>query len=69
MKNYLVWGEEREKTFYRYSSMMKPFKKMWNTINVPLKANQPNGYDVIMAIVMFGYLDILNKETEKIIAC
>ncbi|HHW38056.1 MAG TPA: hypothetical protein GXX18_12595 [Bacillales bacterium] len=34
-------GEGRE-DFYRYS-MMKPFEKMWNTINIPLKANQPAG--------------------------
>lgn len=43
--------------FFRYT-MMKPFEDMWNTINVPLKANQPNGYDVMIATNMLGYLDI-----------
>jgi uncharacterized protein YjaZ/uncharacterized membrane protein len=57
--------EEEKEDFYRYS-MMKPFEKMWNIINVPLKANQPNGYDVIMATKMLGYLDISNTETGKI---
>ncbi|WP_339229672.1 hypothetical protein [Aeribacillus sp. FSL K6-2833] len=40
--------EEERENYFRFS-MMKPFEKMWNTINVPLKANKPNGYDVIMA--------------------
>ena len=57
--------EEEKEDFYRYS-MMKPFKQMWNIMNVPLKANQPNGYDVIMATKMLGYLDISNTETGKI---
>lgn len=39
---------------------------MWNIINVPLNANQPNGYDVIMATKILGYLDISNTETGKI---
>lgn len=51
--------------FFRYS-MMKPFENMWNTINVPLKANQPNGYDVIMASEMLGYLDLSNTQTGMI---
>lgn len=63
MKNYLVWKKRED--FYRFS-MMKPFKQMWNIMNVPLKANQPNGYDVIMATKMLGYLDISNTETGKI---
>lgn len=57
--------EEEREDFYRYS-MMKPFEKMWNIINVPLKANQPNGYDVIMATKMLGYLDISNTELERL---
>lgn len=57
--------EEEREDFYRFS-MMKPFKQMWNIMNVPLKANQPNGYDVIMATKMLGYLDISNTETGKI---
>ncbi|MFD1416930.1 DUF2268 domain-containing protein [Oceanobacillus jeddahense] len=54
--------EENRENYFRYS-MMKPFEKMWNTINVPLKAKDPNGYDVIMATNMLGYLDV--SETQK----
>ncbi|TPG67962.1 hypothetical protein EEL31_04890 [Brevibacillus laterosporus] len=57
--------EEEKENYFRYS-MMKPFEKMCNTINVPLKANQPNGYDVIMATRMLGYLDISDTEIGKI---
>lgn len=53
--------EENRENFYRYS-MMKPFEKMWNMINVPLKAKEPNGYDVMMATNMLGYLSV--SETE-----
>ena len=38
--------------------MMKPLEDMWNTINVPLKAKEVGGYDVIMATQMLGFLDI-----------
>lgn len=48
--------------YFRYS-MMKPFEKIWETINVSLKAKESNGYDVIMATNMLGYLDV--SETEK----
>ncbi|MDZ5610662.1 DUF2268 domain-containing protein [Bacillus pseudomycoides] len=48
---------EKRENFFRYT-MMKPFEGMWNTINVPLKAKQKNGYDVMMATQMLGYLDI-----------
>src|SRR5690606_3957676 len=39
-----------------------PFKEMWNLINVPLKAKQENGYDVLMATKMLGYADISNDK-------
>ncbi|MEH7239500.1 DUF2268 domain-containing protein [Bacillus sp. JJ1562] len=54
--------EHNRENFFRYT-MMKPFEKMWNTINVPIEAKQPNGYDVLMATKMLGYLDV--SETEK----
>ncbi|MCM2980221.1 DUF2268 domain-containing protein [Niallia circulans] len=57
--------EDEKENYFRYS-MMKPFEKMWNTINVPLKANQSNGYDVIMAAKMLGYLDVTKTEIGKI---
>src|SRR5690625_1776939 len=56
--------EEEREDFYRYS-MMKPFEKMWNTINVPLKAKQPHGYDVIMATNMLGYLHLSDTKTGR----
>lgn len=56
--------EEDKENFYRYS-MMKPFEKMWNMINVPLKAKQPNGYDVIMATNMLGYLNVSDTQTGR----
>lgn len=49
--------EEGREDFFRYE-MMKPFEAMWQTIHVPLKANEPNGYDVLMATSMLGYLDV-----------
>lgn len=55
---------ENREDYYRYS-MMKPFEDMWKKINVPLKAKQPNGYDVIMAANMLGYLSIFDTETGR----
>lgn len=34
-------------------------------MNVPLKAKEPNGYDVIMASNMLGYLSIFDTETGR----
>lgn len=56
--------EEDRENYFRYS-MMKSFEKMWNTINVPLKAKQPNGYDVIMATNMLGYLKVSETQTGR----
>lgn len=58
-----LMGEDKE-NFYRYS-MMKPFEKMWSMINVPLKAKQPNGYDVMMATNMLGYLNVSDTQTGR----
>lgn len=52
---------EERKDYFRYT-MMDPLKKMWNLINVPIKAKQTNGYDVLMATKMLGYADISNTE-------
>lgn len=49
--------DEGREDFFRYE-MMKPFEAMWKTIQVPLKASEPNGYDVLMATSMLGYLDV-----------
>ncbi|WP_059104813.1 DUF2268 domain-containing protein [Shouchella shacheensis] len=53
---------KKREDFFRYT-MMKPLEGMWKAIGVPLKAKEPNGYDVIMATKILGYLDII--ETEK----
>lgn len=52
---------EERKEYFRYK-MMAPFKEMWNLINVPIKAKQENGYDVLMATNMLGYADISNDK-------
>ena len=56
--------DEDKENFYRYT-MMKPFEEMWNMINVPLKAKQPNGYDVIAATNMLGYLHVSDTQIGK----
>ncbi|MCM2991286.1 DUF2268 domain-containing protein [Bacillus safensis] len=56
--------KENKGDFFRHT-MMKPFEKMWNMINVPLKAKQSNGYDVIMATKMLGYLDVADTQTGQ----
>ncbi len=45
----------KKNDIYRYE-MMKPFEKKWACYNVPMKAAQPNGYDVIIASSMLGLL-------------
>src|SRR5690606_5795626 len=52
---------EERRNYFRYT-MMTPFKEMWNLINVPIKAKQENGYDVLMATKMLGYADISNDK-------
>ncbi|TCZ68609.1 hypothetical protein E0485_24230 [Paenibacillus albiflavus] len=53
--------ESKRENFFRYT-MMRPFERMWNIINVPMVATQLGGYDVIMASKMLGFLD--GKETS-----
>ncbi len=45
-------GKVSENSF-RYE-LMQPMKTMWDYLNVPLKAAEPNGYDVVMASEMLG---------------
>ncbi|MBK3496350.1 DUF2268 domain-containing protein [Viridibacillus sp. YIM B01967] len=61
----LSMKEEDKENYFRYS-MMKPFEKMWNIINVPLKAQLTNGYDVLMATKMLGYLDVSEIEIGRV---
>ncbi|MGL4373233.1 MAG: DUF2268 domain-containing protein [Turicibacter sp.] len=46
---------EKKEDIYRYE-MMKPFEFKWKCINVPIKAKQRGGYDVVMASEMLGFL-------------
>ena len=41
----------KREDFFR-NTMMKPFETMWRFINVPLRAKEPGGYDVVMAAKM-----------------
>lgn len=52
---------DKRKDYFRYD-MMRPLEGMWNLINVPLKAKQPNGYDVIMASQMLGFADVSDDQ-------
>lgn len=55
---------EKRKNHFRFT-MMKPFEKMWDLINVPLKAKQQNGYDVVMATKMLGFADVSDDTSIK----
>ncbi len=52
---------DERKNYFRYT-MMKPFEEMWKLIDVPIKAKQENGYDVLMATKMLGYADVTNSK-------
>lgn len=54
-KNIMEAPAEKKDDIYRYE-LMQPFEKKLAVYHCPLKANQPNGYDVIMASGMMGYL-------------
>lgn len=56
--------EQKREDEFRYT-MMRPFERMWTAIQVPLKAKEPNGYDVIMAAKMLGYLDVRDAESGQ----
>lgn len=55
---------EKRKDYFRYE-MMKPFKLMWDLINVPLKAKQQDGYDVVMASKMLGFADVSDDKSIR----
>lgn len=59
---------EKRNDIYRYE-LMQPFEKKWDCYHVPLKAPQANGYDVIMASGMLGFLaptKVDDKQKESI---
>ncbi len=49
---------------YRYELMM-PFEKKWACYNVPMKAATENGYDVIYASGMLGFLAPTNVDRSQ----
>lgn len=57
---------EKKNDIYRYELMM-PFKKKWDCYSVPMKASTPNGYDVIMASSMLGFIapNKVDKSQQK----
>ncbi|WP_449355526.1 DUF2268 domain-containing protein [Virgibacillus natechei] len=55
---------EKRKDYFRYE-MMKPFEQMWTFINVPLKAKQQNGYDVVTATKMLGFADVSDDKSIR----
>ena len=58
---------DKKEDIYRYE-IMKPFEFKWECVNVPIKAKQKGGFDVIMASDMLGFLPVklidINKEEE-----
>ncbi|MDO5603351.1 MAG: DUF2268 domain-containing protein [Oscillospiraceae bacterium] len=46
---------EKRNDIYRYE-LMQPFEEKWAYYHIPLKAPQKNGYDIIMASEMLGFL-------------
>lgn len=47
---------DQKTDIYRYK-LMAPFKPKWDCYQIPMKAREPGGYDIIMASDMLGYLN------------
>lgn len=45
----------KKNDIYRYE-LMVPFKGKWDCYNIPMKAEKPGGYDIIMASSMLGLM-------------
>ncbi|UTR05895.1 DUF2268 domain-containing putative Zn-dependent protease [Alkalihalobacillus sp. LMS6] len=48
---------EQRQHYFRYT-MMKSLKPMWDYLQVPIKAKQENGYDVVFAANMLGFASV-----------
>lgn len=55
---------EMRNDIYRYK-LMRPFEKKWACYHIPLKAPQKNGYDIIMASEMLGFLVPSKVDTSQ----
>lgn len=67
-KKMMKSPKEKRDDIYRYE-MAKPFEFKWSCYNVPLKSPKKDGYDVVMASSMFGYLppsEVDETQEEKI---
>lgn len=61
-------SKEKREDIYRYE-LMKLFEFKWECINVPIKAKHKNGFDVVMASNMLGFLppvDVDKYQEENI---
>jgi len=62
LAQYDMLLDSADKENYFCYTMMKPFEKMWELLNVPMKAKSEGGYDVLMATEMLGYLEVGKSE-------
>ena len=51
----------KREDYFRYE-IMGEIKVMWELLNVPLKPSKKNGYDILMATQMLGYLSLDNDK-------
>jgi len=55
-RRILTADKDKKNDIYRFEMMM-PFKGKWDCYHIPLKADKPGGYDIIMASKMLGILE------------
>ena len=54
-RKIMLAEHDKKNDIYRYE-MMLPFKKKWDCYHIPIKAERPGGYDIIMANNLLGLL-------------
>ena len=64
---------DKKDDIFRYEMMM-PFKGKWDCYNIPIKSPKEDGYDVVMACEMLGFLSPKNithetKEDITLLSC
>lgn len=63
-KDIMYANKDKKDDIYRYE-LMNEFAYKWQCYNVPIKAKQKDGYDVIMATSMLGYLEPSKIDESK----
>lgn len=63
-KDIMYANKDKKDDIYRYE-LMNEFAYKWQCYNVPIKAKQKGGYDVIMATSMLGYLEPSKIDESK----